>query len=222
MEIRVWRRALGRVDVVDLEEYVKGVLPSEVFPSWHMEALKANAIWVRSYAYHAITKPHYANADVDDTTRTQVYNPSKRHARTDEAVDATRGLVLLDDKTFAPIKTFYSASCGGSGETSWLPQYLRGHTDCPCREHGRNRSGHGHGGCQWGSQYHALAGRSDAFIIQFYFKNFVLRSILTDPGESELQYLRMKVREQEERISLLEERFDQLEPKEVTLLTWKS
>src|SRR5689334_2330340 len=56
--IRVWRRAVdgstsscsGRVDTIELEDYVKGVLPHEWVPAWHPEALKAGAIAIRTYA----------------------------------------------------------------------------------------------------------------------------------------------------------------------------
>jgi peptidoglycan hydrolase-like amidase len=221
MQIRIWRRALNRVDVVDLEDYIKAVLPSEIFPSWHEQSLRANAILARSYAYSSIVSPRYQNADVDDTTASQVYNPSKLHQRTNEATDATRGLVMVSAETGNPVRAFYSASCGGTGLTGWDPRHLVGHTGCPCAAHGRQRHGHGHGGCQWGTQYLAQQGRSAEEILRFYFKNFAIRG-LGDGGGSGVEELRMAFDVLSQRVRRLEDKVDSIQLKEVTFLTWTS
>ncbi len=178
MEIKVWRRKLGRVDTLDLEEYIKDVLPNEIYPSWPEESLMANAILARSYALYHVENPKYPKmgAHVDDTTASQVYRPGNRRVSTDAAVDFTRGMVVVDVESRRVVQTFYSASCGGKTENTWNPRNLIVHTDCPCSKHGHKRHGHGHGGCQWGTKYLADAGKSVDEIIKFYFRNVAIVS----------------------------------------------
>jgi hypothetical protein len=80
--IRVWRRGIdgstascsGRVDVIPLEKYVKGVLPHEWIRSWDDESLKAGAVAIRTYAAWWVNAGgKYSCADLDDTTASQVY-----------------------------------------------------------------------------------------------------------------------------------------------------
>lgn len=185
MQIKIWRRRLNRVDTWDLEDYLTHVLPNEVFASWPMESLKANAIMARSWAYYHIQNPKFGDvgAHVDDTTSSQVFNPNVSHPRTTQAVRETAGIVMLDADSRKPIAAFYSASCGGSGINTWNPRNIIGHTDCPCGEHGHERRGHGHGGCQWGTNYLAQDGMEHQEIISFYFKNYVLAPKYGAPTE---------------------------------------
>ncbi len=62
------------VNVVDLEDYVKGVLPSEMPGNWELEALKAQAVCARTYA--CLTTKHLSayGFDVCNSTDCQVYN----------------------------------------------------------------------------------------------------------------------------------------------------
>lgn len=178
MRIKVWRRQANVVETMNLEDYLTHVLPREIFPSWPEEALKANAIMARTWAYYYIQNPKYPamGADVCDTTRSQVYDPGVSHPRTSQAVRDTAGVVMVDSTSARAFPTFYSASCGGSGETAWNPRNIKGHTGCPCGKRGHNRHGHGHGGCQWGTNYLAQANWGCEEILRFYFKNFSLVS----------------------------------------------
>ena len=109
--IRIYRRGPennsceGRVDVIPLEEYVRGVVPHEWIPSWHPESLRAGAIAARSYAWGWILAGgKYDCADLDDTTRSQVYEET-RNARADVAVMETTGVGIFDpdrDRLFVP------------------------------------------------------------------------------------------------------------------------
>ena len=170
--IRVLRKSTGKVETMNVEDYLKKVLPSEVFPSWPFPALKANAIWQRSWAMYHIAHPKHADvgADVCDSAHCQVYNPARSHDRTNSAVTETAGEVLVDKVTGEIVAAFYSAACGGKGETGWDPEHLVGHAYCPC-ESRHERNGHGHGGCQYGSYYLAQQERTMEEIINFYFKN---------------------------------------------------
>ena len=112
------------VNIVDLETYIKGVVPYEMSSSWPLEALKVQAVCARSYAYINIhsgkhTSYHF---DVCNTTDCQAYygagtNSSSYQAteRTDQAVDETAGEYAWYDGQV--IEAFYSSSHGGASES---------------------------------------------------------------------------------------------------------
>ena len=81
------------VNELPLEEYLYAVVPSEMPASYELEALKAQAVCARSYAYNqtqGLSYPEY-NAHVDDSTSFQVYGNSKEQESAVRAVDETRG-----------------------------------------------------------------------------------------------------------------------------------
>ena len=90
--IRVWRRATGAVEVMELEQYLRGVVLAEMPASWPTEALKAQAVAARTYARAAIAKPRHAShgADICDRTDCQVWTAAT-HEASDAAVAATAG-----------------------------------------------------------------------------------------------------------------------------------
>ena len=112
------------VNIVDLETYIKGVIPYEMSNSWPLEALKVQAVCARSYAYINIqsgkhTRYHF---DVCNTTDCQVYygagsrNSSyQANERTDQAVDETAGEYAWYNGQV--IEAFYSSSHGGASES---------------------------------------------------------------------------------------------------------
>lgn len=112
------------VNIVDLETYIKGVVPYEMSSSWPLEALKVQAVCARSYAYINIhsgkhTSYHF---DVCNTTDCQVYyGAGSKNAgyqateRTDQAVDETAGEYAWYDGQV--IEAFYSSSHGGASES---------------------------------------------------------------------------------------------------------
>lgn len=121
----------GRLELIDtpdglvlinelyLEDYLKKVVPSEMPSSYEMEALKAQAVCARTYAYMQIQSNTYCRygAHVDDSTNFQVYNNVTTNERTDRAVDETYGKLLLYDKK--PITAYYfSTSCGTTTDGS--------------------------------------------------------------------------------------------------------
>ncbi|HHU48103.1 MAG: SpoIID/LytB domain-containing protein [Caldicoprobacterales bacterium] len=117
MEFRVDGSSIILINHVHLELYLYGVVPNEMPDSWHMEALKAQAIAARTYAVdkiHVRTKYTY---DLVDTQSSQVYiGYNKSRSRSIQAVDATMGQVLKYGSSFA--QTFYSSSNGGMTESS--------------------------------------------------------------------------------------------------------
>jgi stage II sporulation protein D len=106
--------SLNVVNALALEQYVKGVMPNEVPPSWPSEELKAQAVAVRSIA---ITGDVGGNGfDLYSDTRSQVYEGlESEYAQTNAAVDATRGQVVMYGGEIA--QTFYSACSGGHTES---------------------------------------------------------------------------------------------------------
>jgi MYXO-CTERM domain-containing protein len=163
--LRVWRKSKdrasssceGRVDEIEVEDYVKGVLPKEWVSSWEPASLEAGAIAIRTYAvWWAAAGGKYACADIDDTTASQVYAEGG-NPLTDAAVDRTRGMYAILDGSL--IFTEYSAENGGTTDF--------GVADSPCA--GKTRNGHGRGMCQWGSQRWASAGKDAAWILSHYY-----------------------------------------------------
>jgi SpoIID/LytB domain protein len=107
--------SLNVVNALALEQYVKGVMPNEVPPSWPLEGLKAQAVAVRSIA---ITGGVGGNGfDLYSDTRSQVYEGlESEYDRTNDAVAATRGQVVTYRGEVA--QTLYSACSGGHTESA--------------------------------------------------------------------------------------------------------
>ncbi len=101
------------INELDIEDYVKGVLPHEMSPSWPMEALKAQAVAARTYAiFHILKNNGEKPFDVDNTTKYQVYNGREKiNWNTEQAVDRTKSeIAVYNNKVIA---TYFSALCGG-------------------------------------------------------------------------------------------------------------
>lgn len=156
----------GSIVDMNIEEYVKGVVPKEVPSWWPDAALRAQAIAARSYALASRNGKHAAEGyDVCSTTCCQVYG-DERYVNTNQAVEDTRGIVGMYNGKIA--LTFFSASCGGKLLGNWA-SYLRARTDCPCAQHGFGVNGHQNGMCQEGAYFHALSGKSWQEILDFYY-----------------------------------------------------
>ncbi len=113
------RGALTVVNVLGLEDYVKGVVPNELspggFPS--LEAQKAQAIAARTYALRNLGQYMSQGFDILPTTRSQVYRGlASEHSLSSRAVDDTRGIIATFDGQ--PINALYTSTCGGRTEDS--------------------------------------------------------------------------------------------------------
>jgi SpoIID/LytB domain protein len=116
------------VNTVSMEDYLRGVVPSEMPASWSTEAIKAQAVAARSYAarYKQNLKGKKAY-DICNTTSCQVYyGASNEDSRTDAAIKATAGIVLKYQDTIA--YTMFSSSNGGHSAKGDYP-YLTAHED---------------------------------------------------------------------------------------------
>lgn len=134
--VQVVRRGKGLlvINLVDLEEYVKGVVPAEVNSSWHPEMLKAQAVAARTYALYQHMLSASRDYDVAAGIQDQVYRGRQGiDARVEQAVESTRGLVITHEG--APIYAAFSSTAAGITEDAvivWskdLP-YLKG-VECP-------------------------------------------------------------------------------------------
>ncbi len=105
-------KGLTAVNYVDLEQYLYSVLGGEMFPSWPIEALKAQAVAARSYALYQRQSTANRLYDVGDTTGWQVYKGIlDEAASTQAAVNATAGQVLIHQGRIIEA-VFHSASGG--------------------------------------------------------------------------------------------------------------
>lgn len=124
------------VNEVDLETYLAYVVPSEMPSGYEEEALKAQAVCARTYAYQELSGYAYpeCEAHVDDSVSFQVYGNTGRTKSTDQAVIETAGQILTCQGS--PITAYYfSTSWGATGnqEVWWkgnqtLTPYLTGKT----------------------------------------------------------------------------------------------
>jgi len=115
LEVRRLNEALAAVNVVDLEEYLQGVLKDEIPPGWPAEAAKAMAVVARTYAVYQMEQNLGDFFHLRATTASQAYGGATgEDARTSWAVQTTRGEIL----TFAgqPIPAFYHSCSGGATE----------------------------------------------------------------------------------------------------------
>lgn len=133
-EIRKTEEGYTVVNEVSFEDYICGVLPSEMPEKFDSEALKAQAVCARSYAYMQLMKGDYAalGAHVDDSTNYQVYNKNEVGEKSEKAVEDTAGLVLKYQGNVVEAY-YYSTSCGHTGTMeNWNQQagekygYLQG------------------------------------------------------------------------------------------------
>ena len=113
--IECYRNAGGMVLIneLPLEEYLYAVVPSEMPASYPSEALKAQAVCARTYAYLYILHAGLpeVGAHVDDTTSYQVYHNISENAATTNAVKETDGVLLTYHGKPAQ-NYYYSTSCG--------------------------------------------------------------------------------------------------------------
>ena len=158
------------INNVPLEDYIKGVVPSEMPSSWELEAHKAQAIAARSYALANLGKRARYGYDLKDTPEDQAYGgASKETAGTNYAVDQTKGIVLTYNMKV--ITAYYSASAGGQttagGWGANLP-YLR---SVPSFDDNIKKNGHGVGMSQHGANNLAKQGYNAYQILQYFYKD---------------------------------------------------
>ncbi|MDO7867511.1 SpoIID/LytB domain-containing protein [Nocardioides jiangxiensis] len=111
------------INVLSLEDYLKGVVPSEMPASWDPDAVAAQAVAARTYAAYQLQTPQGSTYDICDTTSCQVYGGNDAEwAASNAAIAATKGVILTSGGK--PAFTQFSSSSGGftsAGSFSYLP-----------------------------------------------------------------------------------------------------
>jgi SpoIID/LytB domain protein len=122
IEFRPEKTGITLINILNIEEYLYGVIPAEMPASWPLEALKAQAIAARSYTLACLGEsnrdvPRGKGFDLYGSVLSAAYRGVSGEARaTTAAVDATRGMYLAAGGK--PLKAYYSANHGGYSEDS--------------------------------------------------------------------------------------------------------
>ncbi|HQP91671.1 MAG TPA: SpoIID/LytB domain-containing protein [Candidatus Omnitrophota bacterium] len=105
------------VNKLDLEYYIKGVLLHEISPKWPMDAIKAQAVAVRTYAMYQKEVMRSKHYDVMADTSSQVYGGYfSEMTKTNLGVSLTEGEVLLYKNKLFP--AYFHATCAGTTENA--------------------------------------------------------------------------------------------------------
>ena len=105
------------VNYVGIEDYVKGVIPYEMSPTWPTEALKAQAVCARTFAVSRLNKHSSSGFDLCNGIDCQVYRGTNSATyASDTAVEECAGLYATHEGSY--IQTVYHSSNGGSTENA--------------------------------------------------------------------------------------------------------
>ncbi|MCT4612043.1 MAG: SpoIID/LytB domain-containing protein [Clostridia bacterium] len=117
------------INRIDINNYLKSVVPSEMPALWEKEALKAQAVAARNYTYLNMSKHIEEGYNLCDTVHCQVYKGvMTEHKNSSEAVMETEGDLLYYGDNL--VETYFFARSGGATEDSenvWSKEvdYLR-------------------------------------------------------------------------------------------------
>ena len=114
------QEALYLINELPLETYLEGVVPSEMPSSYHQEALKAQAVCARTYAWKQMEDSclEKYGADVDDSVNFQVYQNQAQAETTDDAVACTKGQVMTHNGEL--IQAYYFSTSAGTTSTDQI------------------------------------------------------------------------------------------------------
>ncbi len=122
IELKKTKQGFTVINELTLREYLYAVVPSELSTGNKMEALKAQAVCARTYAYNQLKSDRFEEygADLDDSTASQVYNNIPEDKRSRKAVDSTAGEVVVKGGDL--VTTYYYSTSWGksaSGKEVW-------------------------------------------------------------------------------------------------------
>ncbi|MFZ6017690.1 MAG: SpoIID/LytB domain-containing protein [Nitrospirota bacterium] len=114
--IEVWKgkNGLYLINEILLEDYVKSVVMAEVGSNWDMEALKAQAVIVRTYAIYQKNVNDKTNYHLTSSVLHQIYKGNNFDSRISYAVMETEGEILTYNGK--PVEALYHSTCGGRTE----------------------------------------------------------------------------------------------------------
>jgi len=112
LSVRSSKGALSFIEELPLEEYVQGVLEAEIPYGFPPEALKAQAVLIRTFALKNLDRHAKEGYHLCDLTHCQAYAGREKNSRTfEEAVKATKSMTLA--YVFKPVEALYHSTCGG-------------------------------------------------------------------------------------------------------------
>lgn len=117
VEVRAGAGGVTAVNVLNLEDYLRGVVPNELSPGQfpQIEALKAQAVAARTYALRNMGQYKDRGYDICATPACQVYRGfSTEHPLTDQAIAETAGVAAAFQGEL--INALYTSTCGGHTE----------------------------------------------------------------------------------------------------------
>jgi len=112
--IRLYNTDSQKIENINLEEYIEGVVAGEINNNSPLEALKAQAVLARSFAVYFIKNNNskYSNADIStDINEAQAYNKININENIKKAVKETKGIILKSNNNY--IKTWFHSNSGG-------------------------------------------------------------------------------------------------------------
>lgn len=117
-KIEVWRgdKGLYLINELPMEEYVRNVVKAEIGSEWDVEAMKAQAVIVRTYAIKRMLENGTGKFHLTSSVLHQVYKGETNDQKVLYAVRATEGQVLTYGGK--PIEALYHSTCGGRTENS--------------------------------------------------------------------------------------------------------
>lgn len=130
-KVRLLHTEIGKVEEIELDNYLLGVVSSEMPASFEIEALKAQAIVARTYTIYKITEDKkHDNADICNNSkccqawiskeqRLSKWNENERDAnwkKIEEAVNSTKGKIVTYEGK--PINAFFHSNSGGTTDTA--------------------------------------------------------------------------------------------------------
>lgn len=189
---------INTIQIIELEEFIKGVVPSEIGWNYAEDTLKSQAIAVRTFSMSKILRHTNKDYDVTDTYKHDMaYHPEKRHDKTDKAVDDTYGKVLIWELEI--LRSCLFSACNG-GLTKLPSKHWIGSRDYPytivkedpytiryMKRTGDTERGHGIGLSQVGARQMGLEGFSYKEILDFYYPSTrVVNNYNNEEGEDVL------------------------------------
>jgi len=128
-DVKLYRSECKKVTVLPMEDYITGTVAAEMPASFNSEALKAQAVCARTYAFRKLLehKPYPEQADLsDDINSCQAFISEEEfyqrqgsralYQKVQKAVKATRGEIMLYQGE--PIDALYHSTCGGKTESA--------------------------------------------------------------------------------------------------------
>jgi stage II sporulation protein D len=106
------KNSLSLINILTVEDYVRGVLPAEISPNSSTQTLMAQAVAARTIAIRSLNRHVKNGFDVCSDVHCQAYQGMLSETKsTNSAVEATRGRILTYDEK--PIDAYYHSNCGG-------------------------------------------------------------------------------------------------------------